>query len=644
MREEVTQSERALQRSGITTRAVVVGLLLSTGNIFWVTLMEVRWYTLDVTSLPIFITPVFLLFVVARFNRLLRRFHLRFTFSAGELLVVYVIIVTGCVFAGHDMLQNLFGAIGHAEWYGTPEKGWRERFFAYIPRWLFLWDRKVLTGFYEGSSSPYAWSILRVWLPPLLAWAGLILTFVFMFLCLNFLVFRRWTEQERLVFPLIQLPLAMIEPGGTFWHSRAMWAGFWVAMSISGLNGLHWLVPSVPYAPWIKQYDLGQYFTTRPWSAVGYFPMSCYPFAIGLAYFMPLDLAFSCWFFFVARKLFQVLGAVVGWDAPQNRGFPFLNEQAAGAWLMFGLTLFWGARQFFIEAWRAAWQGKEPESYLYRWCWLGLGVGLLVLSLYVYAMKLAWWVALLFFAIYFLLAFAITRVRAELGAPHEIYFVNPQRILFDVFTVQGLGVPQLTILQSLYWFNRGYRCHPMPNQLEALRMGRAVNLPPAQMGWLLVGTSVFSFIVVCWANLHITYWYGAEAKAVGFKDWVGEESFGRLNSWLTEEPFRNPNRWYYFLGGALIVLFLRSMRSAFSWWPLHPAGYALGISYAVDYFWFPFMVSWLLKGLLIRYGGMRAHNLGAPFALGLVLGDFTMGSLWAIIGPLLDIPTYRIYI
>lgn len=614
-------------------------------NTFWITIMEVRWYTLDITSLPLFITPIFLLFLLVMANRFWGRFQPQRSLTPAELIVIYVIIVTGAVFAGHDMLQNMFGALGHAEWYGTPEKGWRERFFTFIPEQFFVWDRDALKGFYEGSSNPYHPATLLVWLRPLLLWAGLIMTFVVMFLCLNYLVLQRWTQHERLTFPLIQLPLAMVETGDSFWRSKALWAGFFTAMGVSGLNGLHTLVPSVPYIQWIKLYDLRQFITSRPWDSIDNFRISCYPFAIGLAYFIPLDLVFSCWFFYVARKMFHVFGAVFGMDSAQNRGFPFWSEQSAGAWLVLGGLLFWGARGLFAEAWHAAWKAKNhPDKKLYRSCWLGLGIGTLVLAFYAHLFQLTWWVAALFYIIYFLLAFSITRVRAELGVPHEIVFVSPQRILFDVFTVKNLGVQNLTVLQSLYWFNRGYRCHPMPNQLEALKMAQTHRINLVHMGLLMLGVSVVAIGAVYWANLHVTYDYGAQAKALGFKWWVGEESFGRLNSWLTEDPYRNPNRWYYFFGGGLLVAGLRALRNTFAWWPLHPAGYALGISYAVDYFWFAFLLGWLFKSLLIRFGGIRAHRFGAPFALGLILGDFTTGSLWAIIGMILDVPTYKIYI
>jgi hypothetical protein len=106
-------------------------------NIYWITVIEVRWYTLDVTSLPIFITPIFTLFVVALLNWLLRLYRRATLFTGAELTVVYIIMVTGAVFAGHDMLQNLFGTIAYLQRHGTPETGWRERFFAYVPHALF---------------------------------------------------------------------------------------------------------------------------------------------------------------------------------------------------------------------------------------------------------------------------------------------------------------------------------------------------------------------------------------------------------------------------------------------------------------------------------------------------------------------------
>jgi len=55
-------------------------------------------------------------------------------------------------------------------------------------------------------------------------------------------------------------------------------------------------------------------------------------------------------------------------------------------------------------------------------------------------------------------------------------------------------------------------------------------------------------------------------------------------------------------------------------------------------------VSWLAKLIIVRYGGMRLHNQLVPFFLGLVLGDFCIGSVWAIVGPTIGTQTYKVFI
>jgi hypothetical protein len=64
----------------------------------------------------------------------------------------------------------------------------------------------------------------------------------------------------------------------------------------------------------------------------------------------------------------------------------------------------------------------------------------------------------------------------------------------------------------------------------------------------------------------------------------------------------------------------------------------------MDYFWFAFFISWLAKLMLIRYGGMRMHRAAIPFFLGLILGDYVVGSIWAIYGPAANVPSYKIFI
>lgn len=653
--------ETSAKLRGITWRSLLIGLLLVIPNAYWITVVEVRWYTLDGTSLPLFITPIFFLFWLALLNigvrRLMPRLAPRLTLSQAELLTVYMVLVVGTLVAGHDMFQNLFGAIGHADRFATPENRWKTIFFPFLPSFWLVRDPDVLKAYYLGNVDPYD---PRYWGPfvgPLAWWSLFIGTLIGICLCINILLRTQWSDHERLSFPIVQLPVAMTEedgkgivPGGLF-RSRMMWIGFALAAVVDTLNGMHYIYPSLPYLAMVKQYDLGQFITARPWNAMGGTNMSLYPFAIGLAFFVPLDLSFSCWFFFVARKMFQVFGAVTGMDGPGSQGFPYFEQQASGAWLAWGLTIAWALRGQIGRCWRMAFNktplaGPEEQTLArqYRGAFIGIGVGALILAWFSWRIGLTPWVAILFFGIYFLLAVTLTRVRAELGTPHEIYFVNPRLILVTLFGSAAIGPQALTAMSVMYWFNRGYRCHPMPNQLEAMKLGETAKIKQSAILWMLAIAFVWGTLAAYWANLHVTFAEGAASKAVGFKTWVGNESYDRLSGWLQTPQKVNPTQMLYVGIGFLMVVFMRLMRGNFLWWPFHPAGYALSVSFAMDYFWFCFFVAWVAKALIIRFGGMKAHNSAVPFFLGLILGDYIVGSLWSIYGPLQHLQNYKIYI
>ncbi|MCE5200883.1 MAG: DUF6785 family protein [Armatimonadota bacterium] len=643
-----------LPDAGVTLRAVLLALLLIPIDSYWITVIEVRWYEMDGTCLPIFITPVFMLFMVALANLVVKRLSPRIALRRGELITIYSMIVMGATLASHDITQNLFGTIGHPHYMANATNRYAELFFQYLPSQLFISNKLALTGLYRGSADPWVWQIFKYWVMPLSLWGGLLLVLIGMMMCINIIIRKQWTENEKLVFPLIQLPLAMTAEDSTskFYNNRLMWGGFAVAAVIGIINGLHMFYPNVPEIIGIKGYDLSPSLSTMPWAAATWggngLKIAAYPFAIGMSYFMPLDLSFSCWFFYILRKLWQVFGMSRGWYN-NGAGFPYYEAQSSGAWLALGLAIIISAMPYLRGVWRQAWkpgdgQIVQAESRLYRQAFIGLVVGLALLLLFTTWLGMTAWVALVFFVIYFILAISITRVRAELGTPHEIYFVNPQQIMVSLFGYNVLGPANLTIISAMYWFNRCYRSHPMPNQLESFKMaeGTAIKIKPLIYALsLAVIVGLFSGY---WANLSITYHEGGMAKCIGYKGFVGAESFDHLSQWLQNKPSANITQISYMIVGAVIVAALTALRGAFVAWPFHPAGYALAVSYAMDYFWFAFLVSWLAKLLIVRYGGMKLHNKLVPFFLGLILGDFFIGSVWVIIGPILGTQAYRIFI
>lgn len=627
---------------GVTWRAVLLGLVLIPVNVYWVTVVEVRWYTLDGCELPLFVTPVFMLFCLVLLNLALGRWRPEWKFSQGELLSTYVMVVISCTIAGHDMWQNFFGAVSHPFWFATPENAWREVFFQHIPLWLAVRNKDILTGFYQGNQ-PLTVEVWKAWAVPLMVWGAMMMVTVVMMVCLNVIIRRQWTENERLTFPIVQLPLALTEHAGVaLLRNGTMWAGFSLAFAIGLIAGLHQIYPALPYIN-VKLNDMHQYLRGRPWDFMGQCTISWYPFMIGLAYFLPLDLGFSCWFFYVVRLLQQIVGGLLGGDT--GRFFPRLPEQGAGGWLALAFIALWGARDYLRDIGRQIVHGtREPEPVTYRTAVVGFVLGMVYLVWWCGKLGVGAPLALAFWVIFFLLSLAMTRVRAELGAPHEIYFVNPRRILMTFVGTAGLRPEEITWLSVSYWFNRCYRCHPMPPQLEAFKMAEGDRMNARRLFWVVILASLLALLASNWANLRVCYDAGAAAKCRGFKAWVGWESYNDLRRWL-EVPVQPDYRGSLWLAGAFAAtVFCNSMRRRFLWWPFHPAGYPLAVSFAMDYFWWAVFIAWLIKAAVLKWGGMKAYRRGIPFALGLILGDYVIGSIWAIIGPACGIPTYKIFI
>ena len=158
--------------------------------------------------------------------------------------------------------------------------------------------------------------------------------------------------------------------------------------------------------------------------------MRFYPFLIGLSFLIPLDLTFSTWFFFLFRKLERLVGAITGWNTiPQ---YPFFGEQATGAMIGLCVIALYMGRRYFIDVFKRV-VGMQSElddtdePMRYRTAVLCLIGGMIALMIYCSQLGMSPWLVPLFFGLYFMIATALTRMRAELGPPlHPIVLVNPQ--------------------------------------------------------------------------------------------------------------------------------------------------------------------------------------------------------------------------
>ena len=267
-------------KSEITLRAVIIGLLLIPANAYWVTKSEVVLATTHATTLSLFFNVIFVIFFLSMLNIGIKRFFPRYTFSSGELLTIYCMLSIATSLLGWDMMQILVPIMSYGTWFATPENEWRELFWEYIPKQLVVDNKSIIRGYYEGQTNLYDIAILKAWIKPILLWTAFTLVLYFTMICIVTLIRKRWTEEEKLSYPIIQLPFEMTVHSSQFYKSRSMWIAFGIAFMIDMLNELHLLIPSVPYIR--TRYELALFFTEPPWNSIGWLPICIYPFVIGL--------------------------------------------------------------------------------------------------------------------------------------------------------------------------------------------------------------------------------------------------------------------------------------------------------------------------------------------------------------------------
>jgi hypothetical protein len=95
--------------------------------------------------------------------------------------------------------------------------------------------------------------------------------------------------------------------------------------------------------------------------------------------------------------------------------------------------------------------------------------------------------------------------------------------------------------------------------------------------------------------------------------------------------------------GALVAVGLMWLRGQFYGFPLHPIGFAISGSWAMNLVWFPLALAWGIKLAIIRYGGLPLYRRLLPFFLGLILGEAVVGMGWSLVGVAANIPAYSFW-
>jgi hypothetical protein len=590
---------------------------------------------------------------------ILTRVNDRLRLHPHELFTIYVMMLLASMISSRGLLQKLVPLLVVPNYLATDDNGWKTHFYKFIRPWSVPFDPKgepkqfVSARFYEGLrfGEHIPW---HLWLRPLFSW-GVFITLIFTaYLCLAVILRRQWVDNEKLAFPLVQLPLEMVRgqssDGTSFLTNRLTWLGFLLPALLFGFNGLHQWYPSIPDVA--TDIDLNALFHDRPWNGMTYFHIYLSLAALGFFYLLPTDLLFSFWFFFLLTKVEEVGASALGYEPnimPLAGCKEFIGYQIIGCYFVLVGTMIYSARSHLKRVWRHAISfgrggcGEDAgELFSYRTAFWGLAACVLLSAGWMSLLGMAYWLALIELCILiFIVALVMARSTCEGGMLMTETSFRPVDIFRMFGDVRNLGGGNLTCMAFLDGLlMRDLRGLILTGFLDSMKFADGVRVRRRS----LLGVFLLSFAVALGVSgcLHIVLPYHRGAITMYSYVYRGNPvwAFNDASSVLAgQRPPLSISATIWCGIGVIITLAMAALRAQLPWFPFHPLGYALSGSWSVMVFWFPCLVAWFCKGVILRYGGKRLYLILRPFFLGLVLGEFTMAVLWTIPSLFYNTPT-----
>jgi hypothetical protein len=375
---------------------------------------------------------------------------------------------------------------------------------------------------------------------------------------------------------------------------------------------------------------------------------------IGFTYLIKLDVALSLWFFCIVGALIGTLFAYFGikvgsgemwiWQAHVH---PWTTHACFGGVLLLALLTLWSARRALAGAARKAiGLGRDVddsnEILPHAVAFWGLIAALVVMVVWmcVYTgMSVVW--AVVFVVVAMLGLLAATRLIAEGGLVYVQFPMMVQSFLFRIVGQTTLGPANLVGMAWAGTWVGDIRVITMPAFANATKLADHVHLRQRSLAWLIAIAIGVGLVFSTFSVLYVGYTQGA-AKT---DDWI----FGSVSSsWFgqiaaqniptkaqVEQGQRAGDEYYvsraYATGiGAAIMLVLAILRARFLWWPLHPLGFPFAITPAMQKIWSSIAVAWLIKAVVLRYGGASLFRKLKPIFFGLILGEFVTAGLWYV--------------
>jgi len=582
--------------------------------------------------------------------------------SGREMMIIWICMTLSSGIAYTGLARTFFINLTAPFHFATLGNGWENLLQPLLPDSLYPRDAAAIQGFYDGlpSGRQTGWmSVLaRIpwadWLSPLAAWGVFIFTAYGVLICLVNLMGRQWVHYERMNLPLLRVPNLLMEAMdekklGRFLLDRFFLIGIGFPVLLHLINGLNAWFPEVPHIPTLIL--AGPYFPKSGFlSGFAKLKIHIYPAFIGFAFLTSRQISFSFWLFFILCGLLLGLLSLLGYNIPDAAlGVTFgptltrpEETQMIGAYLVFFVFIVWLARYHLRDAARQG-LGLDPapdgetEWFSIRKAFWGAILGFLAMALWCAAFGMPLMISPLVVGVFLVFMIVASRIVCQGGIAYFTLTVAPIDGLLAFFGSKILtpaGIVIAAAAQKVLFVD--LRESLMPSLFHGSAISHPVsNKRPVFTAVLAtIGAAVVTSFA---AMLALCYRYGARELAFDWETQTTLNVYTSVTRLLTTPQTGSHWVLIFTAAGALVMLVLVICYQRFFWWPIHPIGYLTAYSSAMRILWFSFVVGCACNALCMHYGGVALFRRIRMLFIGLIVGDFLMGGIWAGIGLFGDI-------
>ncbi len=644
--------------SSLRPRAILLGLLLAGGICVLTPFNNAFRQATPLGGGHFPLAPFFIFFwlalIMAGAGRLMKRPP---WLNGKELLFVWIlmVLVSGIAYTG--LVRTFFINLTAPFHFATPENRWADILDPLLPADWFPRSPEAVNALYNGlpGGRRMGWlAVLRaipwkVWLPPLLSWGTFVLLCYGVMICLVNLLSKQWLRNERMNFPLLRVPLVMEEAYsqgtmGPFLRNRYLLVGLLIPTVLHLVNGLNFYYPAVPQIPTLIL--AGPYFPKYGFFS-GFYKLKIYiyPAFIGFAFLTTRQISFSFWVFFILAGLLYGVLAVMGYNIPAAAlGITFgptlarpEEMQMVGAYFSFFLFLIWLARYHLRDVCRQTFgrapsQASPAEWFSSRIAGWGFLIGTAAIIFWLHRLGMRWWVSGVVVFSFLMFMLVASRIITQGGLA---YFTLTAAPLDGVMTLFGAGIFSAGgifmagVVQKALFLD--LRESLMPSLVHAARITEKIQQHRRVITTIAIAL-MLGVIISFTAMLALSYRYGIRELGLDWASGTTLNTYENIVTLIENPPLTSHWVRMFALAGAVFMLLLVFGYHRFYWWPLHPIGYLTCYSSAMRILWFSFFIGWLCNALCMRYGGVLLFRKIRYLFIGLIVGDFLMGGIWALVG------------